>query len=273
MENLPQGSARLARFGSFYKYLLIVATGLVFVGWWFATPPGLLGKADAAGYAVCHRIDARSFHIGDRQTPLCARCSGMYLGGLLGIVYLARSGKRAGMPTLKIAIVLVVFLAAFALDGANSYLHLFPNAPGLYQPENWLRLLTGTGVGLGIAAVLVPVVNQTLWQSYDSRRALDGWKQFLPLLGLAGLLDLAVLSDNPLLLYPLALLSSASIFLLLSIVYMIVWIMLSKRENKFTNYRQLWVVLLAGFLTALLQIAALDAVRYWFTGTWSGFQL
>jgi hypothetical protein len=159
------------------------------------------------------------------------------------------------------------------VDGVNSYLHLFPNAPGLYQPENWLRLLTGTGIGLGIAAVLIPVVNQTLWQTYDSRRALGSWKQFLPLLGLAGLLDLAVLSDNPLVLYPLALLSAASIFLILSMVYTIVWVMLAKRENKFMHYRELWVPLLAGFLTALLQIAVFDAGRFWLTGTWAGFNL
>ena len=205
--------------------------------------------------------------------PLCARCSGMYLGALLGILYLGRYGKQAGMPSLKILIVLGAFLAAFGLDGVNSYLHLIPNAPGLYQPENWLRLLTGTGIGVGIAAVLVPVVHQTLWQTYDSRRALNGWKQFLPLLGLAGFLDLTILSENPLLLYPLALLSSASIFLILTLVYAIIWIMLTKRENKFGQVREIWVPLLAGFLTALLQIAVLDAGRLWLTGTWAGFNL
>ncbi len=272
MDNLQQVPDRLAGIKPILKVTLIIATGLVLFGWLWFTPPGLLGKADAAGYAVCHRIASRSFLIGDRQTPLCARCSGMYLGALLGIVYLAGFGKRAGMPPLKISIVLGAFLLAFALDGGNSYLHFFPNAPGLYQPENWLRLLTGTGVGLGIACVLVPVVHQTVWQTYDGRPALAGWRQFLPLLGLAGLLDLAVLSDIPLLLYPLSLLSSASIFLILALVYCLVWIMLTKRENRFQNYRGLWVALLAGFLTALVQIAAMDAGRFWLTGTWAGFK-
>ena len=65
------------------------AAVLVFLGFLMVAPPGLLGKADALGYAVCHRIDARSFHIGTRQLPLCARCSGMYLGALLGLVFLS----------------------------------------------------------------------------------------------------------------------------------------------------------------------------------------
>ncbi len=97
--------------------------------------------------------------------------------------------------------------------------------------------------------------------------------ELLPLLGLAGLVDLATLSDSPLLLYPLALLSSASIFVILSIVYALVWMMITKRENRFGSYREIWVALLAGFLTALLQIAILDAGRFWLTGTWMGFNL
>ncbi len=273
MENLQQRSNRLSNFIPFFKAALVLAASLALLGWWLKTPPGLLGKMDAAAYAVCHRIAARSFHIGDRQTPLCARCTGMYLGALLGILYQLRSGKRAGMPPLKISIVLGVFLAAFAIDGGNSYLHFIPNAPSLYEPQNWLRLLTGTGIGLGIAAILVPVVHQTFWSTYDGRPALSGWRQFLPLVVAAAVLDLAVLSNNPLLLYPLAVLSGASIFLILTIVYAVVWIMLAKRDNRFTSYRQIWVPLLAGFLTALVQIAIIDAGRFWMTGTWGGFNL
>jgi uncharacterized membrane protein len=253
--------------------LLVFMTGLVVLGWWMNTPPGVLGKADAAGYAVCHRIASRSFQIGDRPMPLCSRCSGMYLGALLGMLYLSRWGKRAGMPSLKVSIVLGFFLAAFALDGGNSYLHFFPQAPGLYQPQNWLRLLTGTGIGLGIASVLVPVIHQTLWKTYDGRAALAGWRQFLPLLGLAAVLDLALLSEIPLLLYPLAILSSLSIFLILTLVYALVWTLVSKKDNRYESIRELWVPVLAGFLTAVIQIAVLDAGRFWLTGTWAGFNL
>ena len=56
------------------QILLILATGLILFGWLAYTPPGLLGKADAIGYSVCHRIAVRSFMLGDRQVPLCARC-------------------------------------------------------------------------------------------------------------------------------------------------------------------------------------------------------
>ena len=47
------------------KTLVLVTVGLLFIGWLANTPAGLLGKADAIGYAVCHRIDVRSFLLGD----------------------------------------------------------------------------------------------------------------------------------------------------------------------------------------------------------------
>ena len=255
------------------QILLILATCLTLFGWLAYTPPGLLGKADAIGYSVCHRIDVRSFHIGDRQVPLCARCSGMYLGALVSMVYLGRFGRKGGLPPLRLAWVLALFVLAFAVDGSNSYLHFFPGAPGLYEPENWLRLLTGTGLGLGLGAVVLPVVNQTLWQDFDPQPALNGWRRLVTQLALGGGVDLMILSENPLLLYPLAVLSAATVLLILAMVYTVVWTLIVKQDNRFQSLRQVWMVGLAGFLTALLQIAVIDAGRFWLTGTWEGFLL
>ena len=54
--------------------------------WGYFTPAGLLGKMDAIAYAVCHRIVQRSFSLGDRPLPLCARCTGMHLGAFFGLL-------------------------------------------------------------------------------------------------------------------------------------------------------------------------------------------
>ena len=255
------------------KILMVALSFVILMAWWFKTPAGLLGKADAVGYAFCHRITDRSFSLGDRPTPLCARCSGMYLGAFLGIVYLARSGRKGGVPPLKISMVLGLFLAAFAIDGSNSYLQFFPNAPKLYDPQNWLRLITGTGIGLGLSALVTPIFHQSVWQQYSPEPALATWRQFFPMLVLAGVMDGMVWSGNVLLLYPLALLSSLGILMILTMVYTVAWVMITKQENRFSSPGGLWVPLLAGFATAILQIAVIDAGRYWLTGTWTGFSL
>jgi hypothetical protein len=164
-----------------------------------------------------------------------------------------------------------LFLLAFTVDGVNSYLHFFPQAPVLYEPQNLLRLLTGTGIGLGIAAVLLPTFNQSVWADYVPAPALSSWRQLIELILLSGMLVLLILSENPLALYPLAILSSLTVLLVLTLVYTVVWTMVLKQENRFRTLRGMWPLLLAGFTTALLQIGIMDVGRFLLTGTWQGF--
>ncbi len=257
-----------------WKWLLFGALAIVSLIWLNNTPAGLAGKADAIGYAVCHRIDARSFHLGERTMPLCARCSGMYLGVVLGLAYLAVIAPKAGgMPPRRVLAALGGLGLLFAVDGINSYLHFFPNAPGLYEPNNTLRLLTGTGVGLAIAAVVYPAFNQTAWREWQPRPALGGLRSLALLLGLGLVVDGLVLTENSLLLYPLALISAAGVLLLLSLVYGMVFMMVFRLENRLQRLADLAVPLAAGLLLGILQIGLIDLGRYILTGTWEGFKL
>lgn len=253
--------------------LVYLAVGLFFLGWLLNTPAGLLGKADAIGYAVCHRIDLRSFHLGDRAIPLCARCSGMYLGAMLGLVYQAlRTPRRGGMPARSLWPLFGLFVLAFAFDGVNSYLQLLTGVPNLYETKNWTRMVTGTGMGLSMAAMLYPAFNQTLWQTWDDRPALD-WRMMGGLLPLAALLIALTLSENALILYPLALIGSGGVLVILTLVYAMVLVMLFKRDNQHTALAQMILPLTAGFGLGLAQIALLDLLRFLLTGTWDGFHL
>ena len=272
----------LKRIGASSKYLVIAAALLVFIGWFLNTPAGLFGKADAIGYAVCHRISERSFHIGSTQLPLCARCSGMYLGAVTGLVFQSIIGwKRMNIPHWSILAVLAVLVVAFGIDGSNSYLLLLkqvspgilPKIPNLYVPNNTLRLLTGSGMGLGMAVMLFPAFNQTVWADGEEKPAISGWKVFGLLLGIQVILDLLVLTESQIVLYPLAMLSALGVWLLLTIVYSMVWVMIMGQDNQFKKLRQYWLPILAGLTIAMIQTAAIDALRFWLTGTWGAFPL
>jgi uncharacterized membrane protein len=271
MENLQQGQPAQHRSRNGLAFL---ALGLLILGWLLYAPPGLLGKADAIGYAVCHRIDLRSFHLGDRPLPLCARCTGMFLGALLGIVYQGFIGRRrTGAPPGRIIVILALLLVAFALDGLNSYLTLFPGFQPLYKPHNTFRLLTGTGMGLVIAAALFPAFNLSVWRTSDPRPALSNWRSLggLVILGLG--IDLLVLTENPVLLYPLALISAAAVLVLLTMVYTMAWLMVLRLENRFNRPFELLLPLAGGFAVGLIQIGVLDLGRFLLTGTWDGFHI
>lgn len=254
--------------------LVYLAAGLLLFGWLMNTPAGLLGKADALGYAVCHRIDLRSFHLGERQLPLCARCTGMYLGAVLGLAFQwVRGRRKSAFPGMRLVLVFGGLVAVFGFDGLNSYLSLFPGVPHLYEPNNLLRLFTGTGMGLVISAAIFPAFNQSVWSKPVPKPALSGWRDLVLLLSLGILVDALVLTENPLVLYPLALISAAGVILLLALVYTMVLLMFFKQENRFQNLLQLAVPLTAGGTMALLQIALLDLGRFLLTGTWEGFHL
>jgi uncharacterized membrane protein len=241
----------------------------------------MLGKADGIGYAVCHRIDARSFHLHDRQLPLCARCTGEFNAAAIALIFLGFvSRKRSSMPKKGILAVLAVFLLAFAVDGSNSYLYLLkqtyngflPQIPNIYVPNNTLRLLTGSGMGIVMASVLFPVVNQTIWREADDRPVLT-WKELSGLLGIILLVDLAILSEQPIVLYPIAFLSVLGVVGLLSMVFSIVWIIIMRQENTFEKLKQLWMPALAGLTLTFLMISVIDLLRLKLTGTWGGFPL
>lgn len=258
-----------------WQKISYLAVGAFLIGWLLNTPEGLLGKADAVGYAVCHRIDLRSFHIGDRQFSLCARCTGQYLGAMVGFAYqLALGRRRVGQPPRGVLIVLGGLALIWALDGFNSFLHLQPDLFSrffLYEPNNTFRILTGTGLGLGISAMVLPAFHHTMWKRINPKPALGGYASLGLMLALGLLTALLALTENPLILYPLALISAAGVLVILTLVYAMVWVMLFKLENRFDSLREMVFPLVAGFATALAQIAALDYVRFLLTGTWDGF--
>jgi len=255
---------------------LRIASAAAFAGfvlglWIFFSPGGLLGKADAIGYAVCHRIFDRSFSIGERQAPLCARCTGMYLGAMVCLLYQSIYGKRGKLPSPGVSITLGFFLLLFGIDGLNSYLQFFPAVPHLYESQNWLRLATGCGVGIGMSAMLYPIFQQTVWTDWQDAPALNSWKQMGAVILITAVAALAAYSQNPLLFYPLALLSAGTILVLLTMIYSIILVLLRHKDNTFQHFEDALAYIFTGMGLAVLQISAMDAVRFLLTGTWNGF--
>ncbi|HMK08196.1 MAG TPA: DUF2085 domain-containing protein [Anaerolineales bacterium] len=257
------------------SYGMLVPVALVIAAWLALTPGGLLGKADAIGYAVCHRIDLRSFHLGTRAMPLCARCTGMYLGAMAAFIGLLAMGKarHGGFPRPAFLGLFGLFAALWAIDGLNSYLTLIPGAPHAYEPNNVLRLVTGLLMGLTLGTIVFAGFNQNAWRSWKREPAVASWREVFVLVLLAALMGGLVLSDNSMVLYPLALLSAAGVLVILTMVYAVVAQMVLRRENQAEAWPGLIVPLGLGLGLAIVQIGLLDLARFTLTGTWAGFSL
>jgi uncharacterized membrane protein len=261
------------------KWFVPIAALIALAGWIYIAPPGLMGKLDAIGYAVCHRLDTHSLHIGNIQMPLCARCTGEFNAAAITLIFQGFvSRKRSKLPNRGILAVLVIFFLSFAIDGSNSYLALmkttypgaFSNIPNFYITDNSARVFTGSAMGIAMAGILFPLYNQSIWRIPEDQQALK-WPQFLLLVGIVLVFDFGMLTQNPFILYPVALLSTLGVLALLSMVFSIVWIMVMKQDNAFDHLYQLWLPAVAGLTLAFLLILSIDLFRFNITHTWGGF--
>jgi uncharacterized membrane protein len=241
--------------------------------WLIYTPPGLLGKANAIAFAICHRLVSHSIMLGQQAMPLCARCTGIYLGALVGLITMSGLGrnKAGGLPRRPMLVLLFGFIGIMGIDGLNSYATLLPGIPHVYEPQNWLRLVTGTLNGLALAALIFPVLNQTLWRDWEDRPALGRFRELGLMLLISAVIVALVLSGNLTILVPLALLSVVGVLALLVALNTTILLLAIHRENRVTSWVGALTPLLAGFTLTMIEIGMIDLVRFSIYHTWSGF--
>ncbi|QWC00028.1 DUF2085 domain-containing protein [Mycoplasmatota bacterium] len=89
----------------------------------------------------CHQKSCRSFFYKNYQFPLCARCTGIFIGELL----IAPIVLIIGYNNMYLNIVLFLVMV---LDGSLQYFHVL-------QSNNIRRLITGVGAGYALTSTFV----------------------------------------------------------------------------------------------------------------------
>ncbi len=256
------------------------AVALAFAGvagvFLFVTPPGVLDKLDAVAYAICHRIGSHSFYLAGRELPLCARCTGIYLGAALTLIMLAASGRgrSSRLPPKPVLIVLLGFIGLMGIDGLNSYLGFFHGlVPQAYTPQNWLRLATGTLDGISMAAIVLPLFNATFWREPEPAASVRSARELAGLVVVCAAGSALVLTGWPALLAPIAVFSVGGLLALLIAINTTILLMLARLENRVAGRPAAAWALLAGLTATLVMIVVIDLVRFKLTGTWGGLPL
>jgi uncharacterized membrane protein len=245
-------------------YTAVLVLSLAVIVTFFVAPPwSALGKADLIGYGICHRIPARSFFIAGRQLPLCARCTGTYLGAMLGFTFVLAVGRTRvrNLPPLPVLAPLISFVVFMGVDGINSYLSFFPGAPHLYEPRNWLRLTAGTLNGLAISLIVYPVLSYSFWRETIDDTSVRNFGELGGLLVGAVLLILAVVSETPVLLYPIAFTSILGVLAMLGAVNTMIALILMRREAMAVTWRDGVVPGVVGLAATFLEIGGMALLR------------
>jgi hypothetical protein len=111
-----------------------------------------------AGSLICHQLPERSFHLWTAQMPVCARCTGIYVGAAIAAIVsgfrvvrltatrLQRCVANPGRPRSTRRQLLVAALPALTTL-------LFEWTTG-QTPANWIRAATGVCLGAVTAAVV-----------------------------------------------------------------------------------------------------------------------
>lgn len=106
------------------------------------------------GKTVCHQIAERTFFVSGRQLPLCARCTGIYIGVFSSFLYLAAQKRLKGDKPVSAAfgVLLALGMMPLVLDGVSSYMLL-------RETNNIIRLITGILFGYGLPVLYVLLYN------------------------------------------------------------------------------------------------------------------
>lgn len=218
-------------------------------------------------YAVVHGVCAQQHNIflGDLQFPLCARNSGIYLSFLLTLIYLYAIGRgKAGrIPPWPISIALLLFVMIMAVDGFNS---LFRDLGmrNLYEPQNWLRTLTGMGMGVSIGVILHIVLNVTLRKDVQADApVLRSWWELAGILGLNLLILAAIYGNLWLMFWPLAFLAFFGITGVLYLVSLLLTSLFMGYEGSVTSLRQLARPATIALIPTLLILGSMSWLRFW----------
>ena len=232
----------------------------------FLQAHGLLRYIGLFLSGVCHQLPEHSLFVGSVQLPLCARCTGTYLGALLALfsfVWRGRS-RSSWLPPLRVVGVLVLFFLFWAVDGVNSYFHYVTGLQILYAPSNLLRLASGLATGVTLSALLFPLFSFTLWQEPERSHVIRGWKELASLLLTLLALGLLLQADIAVLSAAFVFLNLAGVLVMLTMVNAIIALLLLRRENVAQSWWQALPFLLLGLLMTLAEVGSIALVRYWF---------
>ncbi len=243
--------------------LAVLLAMAIFLTWKFLSnsPSGFDAIAFSIGSSVCHQIPSHSFIIGTVQFPVCARGTGLYLGSFIGMVYAFLSGKKIGIPRTKFIVFLAILFLLWAGDGLNSLISDFLNKPFLYQSSNLSRLITGYGMGLVMSTALVTLFNFTIWKTGEKTSVLENIFQIICYGVLSALSSLLILTSRLVIFKAAAYITIFTVLSIITLLYSTFWVIFLKKENQFTNWKDIGVYILVGYSTAIVQILLMLTLR------------
>lgn len=118
----------------------------------------LAAFAYSVGGVVCHQLPDRSFVLAGRQLPVCARCTGLYLGVACGLIgwFLIRRFLARRQVNPRVA------LYAFAIAVVPTAVSWAMGILGAWDGSNVTRAVLAVPLGVTAGAIVAAVAARDL---------------------------------------------------------------------------------------------------------------
>ncbi|OFW55408.1 MAG: hypothetical protein A2V52_03410 [Actinobacteria bacterium RBG_19FT_COMBO_54_7] len=143
------------------------------------------------GFAICHQEPDRLLRFGDRSLFVCSRDTGLFVSFFTVLLFTSflRGRKRGGWPPWPLTLFAIAGIFFLAWDGSTSYL-------GYRESSNLMRFFSGLTAGGGLALLVAPWFNRTLFGADRRLKAASRPADLLAVL-LAGGLPAALFLTRP----------------------------------------------------------------------------
>jgi len=111
----------------------------------------------AVGSLICHQLPDRSFHLAGAQLPVCARCLGLYVGGVAGALMwmVVASRRRRPWPREQALAFLAIAALPTLVTGSTAI-------AGVGDPSNPWRAALAVPLGFASGRIVAAVVTNHL---------------------------------------------------------------------------------------------------------------
>jgi uncharacterized membrane protein len=261
-QTLPIPVQRIDEAPEYRKWLPLLVFAACVVGF-VAAPWPLAEKSHAVLHGLCAQIPSHTLHMGGNALPFDARMTGIYSGvaaTMLAIGWRTRF-RFAGLPSWPIVGVLAFAVLVMAIDGFNSFfLDLRRWHP--YEPQNWLRVVTGAGTGIALGVTLAYLIGASLWRDFDNKTAVSGWRDLVVAAALWVLFGGALLAGWGVL-YPLVamLLVITAVGTICLISYLML-VLTRATNNRHTSFADVRIEGAIGIVLGLIVVGVLAGGRF-----------
>lgn len=209
------------------------------------------------GSGVCHQKIGLSFFSEEIYLPLCSRCTGIYAGFLLSVLFILIIERKikASPPSNRQLIFVITVLMLMGVDVAlTTY--------SVIEPNNYIRFITGFLTGWSLSLIFIPLLNMAMLRRALKKTYLQKKKNLVFWLSACILFGaLFIFSYREAIIFWSVFTIIGTIVFYTFVLLIIIFLSIKKISNEISSIKIFIPVFLGGMLFSTFLISGIAVVR------------